>query len=296
MDFEAYYSRLREQNRMKMECAREDAYSRCPELKTLQEEKGRAFRMPPEEGRAFLASLKEKQDALLASLGLAPAALDLKYTCPLCRDTGYTGDTVKEKCACRLKLEQEALSAGARITAGETFEAFREDIFPDEEQKNRAIRMKAFLEEYAASLPAPAKPQLLLYGLTGLGKSFFGNALAARAVENGIASRRITAYQFLSEVTESFSKGGDPVSRYSRVPFLVLDDLGAEALIPNVTVPALTALVDSRLSENRPTVYITNLSPAELMDRYGERVSSRIEEKRSTTVIRFRGNSLRDSI
>lgn len=293
MNLEAYYARLREQNRMKMERAREDAYARCPELASIAAEKGRAFSMAPGEGKALLASLQEKQAALLASLGLAKDALELPFTCPFCRDTGYTGDGVKQKCACRLKLEQDSLSEGARINPLETFETFREDVFPNERQKARAIRLKGILEAYADALPAPEKPQLVFFGKTGLGKTFFGNALAARAIGRGIRTRRVTAYRFISEVTASFTNGGDPVGTYSSVPFLILDDLGAEPLIPNVTVPYLTALVDNRLAENLPTVYITNLSPAELMDTYNERVSSRLLEKHVTAAVPFEGDSLR---
>ena len=287
---EQYFTRVRAENRRRMEESRAKAFDLCPELETLEKEKGRLFIA---HGTEALRALREKQKQLLAAAGLPEDALDIPYTCPLCRDTGYTGETVKQKCACRLKREQMLFSAEARINRDETFAAFRSDIFPAEEQRVRTEKIKAACERYAAELPRPEKPQLILYGMTGLGKSFCGNAIAAAACEKGVEARRVTAYGFIREVTESFSTGADPVGTYAKVPLLVLDDLGTEPMLPNVTETALFSLIDRRLSEGLATVYITNLSPEELRLRYNERISTRMRQKDKTLAILFTGESLR---
>ena len=287
---EQYFSRVRAENRRLMEKNRADAFKRCPELEALEKEKGRLFIAHDINA---LRALRQKQKDLLSSLGLGEDALELPYTCPLCRDTGYTGDGVKVKCVCRLKREQLTFRAEARISAGETFDSFRDDIYPDEEQKKRSEKIRAACEHYAETLPRPEKPQLVLLGMTGLGKSFFGNAIAARAADRGIEARRITAYGFIHEVTESFTSGADPIGVYARVPLLVLDDLGTEPMLPNVTEPSLFSLIDRRLSEGLATVYITNLSPKELQLRFNERIASRILQKDKTLAVLFTGESLR---
>lgn len=287
---EQYFSRVRAENRRRMEQNRAEAFARCPELEALEREKGRLFAA---HGTEALQSLREKQKALLSSIGLSEDALSLPYTCPLCRDTGFIGDTVKQKCACRLKREQLSYRAEARINENETFETFRTDIYPNEEQRIRGEKIKAACEQFADSLPHPEKPQLVLLGMTGLGKSFFGNAIAARAADKGVESRRLTAYAFIHEVTESFTLGGDPILRYAKVPLLVLDDLGTEPMLQNVTENALFSLVDRRLMAGLATVYISNLMPNELQIRFHERISSRILQKDKTLAIRFTGESLR---
>ena len=287
---EQYYSRIRAANRRLMEKRRAEAFALCPGLEALEKEKGRLFTAHDGAG---LTALIKKQQRLLEEAGLAPDALELPCTCALCRDTGYTGEAVKQKCACRLKREQLAYRAEARVNDAETFERFRADIYPTAEQRARGEKIKAVCLSYADSLPAPEKPQLVLRGMTGLGKSFFGNAIAARAAERGIEARRVTAYGFIHEFTESFSTGADPVGVYARVPLLVLDDLGTEPLIPNVTEPALFSLIDRRLSDRLNTVFITNLSPEELESRFNERISSRILNKDKTLIILFKGDSLR---
>lgn len=287
---EQYYSRIREENRRRMEENRVAAFARCPELETLEKEKGRLFAAQKVQA---LKALAEKQRQLLAAAGLPEDALSLPYTCPLCRDTGYVGETVKQKCACRLKREQLLFSAEARINPNETFAAFRSDIFPSEEQRIRTEKIRLACENYAAALPRPEKPQLILHGMTGLGKSFCGNAIAAAAAERGIEARRVTAYGLMREVTDSFSSGADPIGSYAKVPVLILDDLGTEPMLPNVTEPALFSLIDRRLSEGLATVYITNLSPEELRLRYNERISTRMRQKDKTVAVLFTGDSLR---
>lgn len=84
------------------------------------------------------------------------------------------------------------------------------------------------------------------------------------------------------------------LNTYMNVPFLVLDDLGSEPMIPNITVESIFALCDERRSAGRATVYITNLSLEELRNRYGERVSSRIADSAVTKAILFTGDSLRE--
>lgn len=287
---EQYFSRIRTENRRLMDERRAEAFARCPELETLEKEKGRLFVMHDTEA---LTALQQKQKALLDSLGLPGDALSLPYTCPLCRDTGYTGNALKQKCACRLKREQLMFRAEARISENETFASFRTDIYPNEEQRTKSEKIKSACEKYADSLPCPEKPQLVMLGMTGLGKSFFGNAIAARAADRGIEARRITAYGFIHEVTESFTAGGDPIGLYAQVPLLVLDDLGTEPMLPNVTEASLFSLVDRRLSEGLATVYITNLTPKELQLRFNERIASRILQKDKTLAVIFSGESLR---
>ena len=290
---EQYYRDLQAEDRRLLEQRRTECFARCPELAALQAQKGEAFRLPLAEGRVLLQSLAKRQRELLLSLQLPENYLDMPYTCPLCKDTGYTGKDVAVKCACRIKREQLSLRAEARIGTRETFSAFRTDIYADEAERIRGEKIRAACLKFAEALPKPEKPQLLFFGMAGLGKSFFGNAMAAFAADKGIESRRITAYALLHEVTEGFARNSDAVSVYSRIPFLVLDDLGTEAMIPNVTQNALFSLIDRRLLEELPTVYITNLLPEELQLRYGERISSRLMQKSATVAIRFTGTNLR---
>lgn len=292
--FNQYYTSLREKNRRESQRRWEECLRLSPEFAAIRQEKGRAFSLSGQKALQSLNALRQKQRALLTQFQLPENYLEPIYTCPLCQDTGYTGNPVQKKCACRLKLEQQTRMESGRINDRETFAHFDPEFYPDEASKVRGLKIKAFCQQYADSLPAPQKPQLYLCGMPGLGKSFFANAIAYRALQNGVESLRVTAYYFVQDIMDGLNKKVSPLPLYMNVPFLVLDDLGSEPMVPNVTIESLFALCDERRSSGRSTVYITNLSLAELRDRYGERVTSRITDSAVTTAIQFSGSNLRE--
>ena len=56
---------------------------------------------------------------------------------------------------------------------------------------------------------------------------------------------------------------------------LILDDLGTEFASPFYT-SCLYNLINSRMLSGRPTIVSTNLERADMLDRYGEQITSRI--------------------
>ncbi len=293
MNFETYYADLRRRAMRQLEARQAECDGLDPAFAALRIRRSRVFSMPAQGAKLTLSTIRAEEDALLKRYGLPKDYLQIVYTCPLCKDTGLVGDPIRKKCACRLKLEQRDRTEAARINTRETFENFREDIYLDPASQKNGKTIMAYCQKYADSLPAPKIPQVFIYGLAGRGKSFMGNAIAARAIEHGIDSLRLTAYRMIEEVMEGFSANASPLSRFSQVPLLVLDDLGTEAMIPNVTAESLFAIADQRSAGRLPTVYISNLTSDELAQKYGERIASRITDSAITKVIEFSGNSLR---
>lgn len=292
--FTQYYTALREKNRWESHRRWEQCLLLSPEFEAIRREKGLAFTRPQQEGLALLNTLRQRQKELLAEFKLPENYLEPVYTCPLCQDTGYTKEALQKKCVCRLKLEQQSRMESGRINDRETFEHFDPDFYPDETARARGIKIKSLCEQYADALPHPAKPQLYLCGMPGLGKSFFANAIAYRALQHGVESLRVTAYYFVQEIMKGLNAKTSPLPQYMHVPLLVLDDLGSEPMVPNITGESLFALCDERRSAGRATIYITNLSLNELRDRYGERVTSRITDSAVTSAIQFKGSNLRE--
>lgn len=292
--FTQYYASQREKNRLENQRRWAQCLLLSPEFAAIRQEKGLAFTRPQQEGLALLNTLRQRQKELLAEFNLPENYLEPVYTCPLCQDTGYTKEALQKKCVCRLKLEQQSRMESGRINDRETFEHFDPDFYPDDTARARGIKIKAACEQYADALPHPAKPQLYLCGMPGLGKSFFANAIAYRALQHGVESLRVTAYYFVQEIMNGLNAKTSPMPRYMNVPLLVLDDLGSEPMVPNITGESLFALCDERRSAGRATIYITNLSLNELRDRYGERVTSRIADSAVTSAIQFKGNNLRE--
>ena len=76
-------------------------------------------------------------------------------------------------------------------------------------------------------------------------------------------------------------------------PLLLIDDLGAEPLMRNITIEYLFLLLSERGLRDRHTVITTNLTPVQLQERYGERVSSRLLNRDTTGIIKLTGKDLR---
>ena len=77
------------------------------------------------------------------------------------------------------------------------------------------------------------------------------------------------------------------------VPLLLIDDLGTEPMMRNITVEYLFTLLNERAANRRHTVIATNLSPVELKERYGERVASRVLDRSACATLKFTGKDLR---
>lgn len=294
---ENYYAQIRAEERASLEKRIEEAYLLAPKLKELDANRAnlfselgtRAISADQAKQQLELISLAEKK--LLASIGLHPSALTLQYKCTLCHDTGFIG-TSRKPCTCRLLL-REKLRGSDGINDRETFCNFSEDIYLSAEQKKRTLTAKAVCENYAASLPHPRKPNILLIGSPGLGKSFLGNAIAHSALENGIESLRITAYAFTQKVFDDIRNQTEHVKSLHSIPLLVLDDLGSEPIIPNVSTEWLFAVINERVLQNLPTVCITNLDLRGLQAKYGERLASRLYDVNTTQVLPLTGENLR---
>ena len=76
-------------------------------------------------------------------------------------------------------------------------------------------------------------------------------------------------------------------------PLLLIDDLGAEPMMQNITVEYLFMLLNERMTAKRHTVIATNLSPTQLQERYGERVMSRILDRSRGVALMLTGKDVR---
>ena len=74
---------------------------------------------------------------------------------------------------------------------------------------------------------------------------------------------------------------------------LLIDDLGTEPMVRNITVEYLFSLINERTGGGMHTVIATNLSFEDLKNRYTERISSRLLDKNGFEVVGLAGEDLR---
>ena len=254
------------------------------------------------EAAAALAEARQKRDALLAASGRSPQALEPKFTCPLCQDTGVAqGKT----CQCvrremqRLRREEIEAMSSLSVTR---FDTMKLDYYPNtrDPQTGRSVRqymaeLLADLQDYAAAFDLDSE-NLMFTGNAGLGKTHAALAVAGAALDKGYDVIYISSPDFFSRV-ETLHFGSDPAGEkealletVSGADLLILDDLGTE-FNSSFVISTLYSLLNDRLGRRRPTILTTNITDGALLEKlYTEKVASRIS---AFVPYRFLGDDIR---
>ena len=247
-----------------------------------------------------IAAQAEREKLLLAG-GFPPDYLTMKYECPHCGDSGFVRG---KRCACFSQLLQtlayQELSMDTPLEQSD-FSLFRIELYaitPDDNTgvvPRRAMEgVLAYCKEYAAHFCARAK-SLLFTGPTGLGKTHLSLAIARQVIDAGFTVIYGSAPNLLGKLErERFARFGENTGEVEQAllacDLLILDDLGAE-FATAFTQSAIYNIVNTRLMGVKPVIISTNLSTAQLNEKYGERVTSRIIG--NYTVLRFFGSDVR---
>ena len=102
---------------------------------------------------------------------------------------------------------------------------------------------------------------------------------------------------FLSEKELSyFENNGEKLSEMMNAPILLIDDLGTEPMLQNITIEQLFNLLNERQLNRRHTVISTNLTMTELKERYNERIASRLLDDASWRRLTLTGNDVRKKL
>ena len=148
-------------------------------------------------------------------------------------------------------------------------------------------------KEWADHYPEVPNRNMLLTGKSGLGKTFLLRAVAERLIERDVNVLIISAYKLLEIVRKAYFSNEENAGEISEIEVLMIDDLGSEPLMQNVTVEQLFNLLNERQNRGLSTVVSTNLTMPELQGRYTERIASRLRDKNNWKVITLEGKDIR---
>lgn len=226
------------------------------------------------------------------------------YSCSVCQDRGYVGETVRTACTCLQKIYQEKLrnEIGLKRCANETFESFREELLSDKKdpqygcsQREVTLMIRKRCERWTDEWPDQKPRDLVLSGKSGLGKTFLMHAMANRLIEKGVNVLLVSAYQFFDTARKCyFGQENDSLDDYFQADILMIDDLGSEPMMQNITVEQLFNMINERRNHDLATVFSTNLSLNELKERYTERIASRLSDRHSVMFLEFIGQDIRN--
>lgn len=253
---------------------------------------------------ALMAELNREIAQKLTEGGLPADYLQPVYTCAVCHDEGYVYDPSRRMCDCfRVEYNRRLLAESGVSDESGSFEAFDETLFDPAEdergvsQRGIALAIRDICLSYADSFPDTATRDLLLMGKSGLGKTYLLQCIARRVAQRGRLPLYTSAYRLLDTARKAYMENrSELMSELMNAPLLLIDDLGTEPLMNNVTVTQLFNLLNERQLAGRHTVISTNLSMRELQERYTERITSRFLDATSCRRLTFIGADLRLSL
>lgn len=313
------YAARREENMRIYEERRQEACEKCPGLREVLDARHAAvlqgvrtsllnrFRKEGENAQLpnAMALMNQRIGEMLREAGLASDVLEPVYTCATCKDEGYVYDPSRKMCHCmKQELNRRMLGELGLNANKSTFEHFDETLFSEEipegeklSQRQRALLARKTCLEYANSFPDTAAPNLLLSGKSGLGKTFLLHAIAHRLVERDIMPVYTSAYHLLEVARKAyFENSSDKLAEMMNAPILLIDDLGTEPMMQNITIEQLFNLLNERQMNRRHTVISTNLTMAEFKERYTERIASRLMDESSWRRLVLTGSDVRKKL
>lgn len=248
------------------------------------------------------ALIAEKMQ-LLKEHGYDTDYLQPIYHCRKCKDTGYINNS---PCSCMKQMMINQLYAQSTISdilLRENFDNFNLEYYSDSNDgkhsftpynnaRNILGRSKQFVAEFDEHSPG-----ILIYGETGLGKTFLSNCIAKALLDKGHTVLYLSSINLfeniLSDIIMNNGREQNKVMLYDYIyscDLLIIDDLGTE-LTNSFVQSQLFEIINTRNNKQLSTIISTNLTLRQLQERYTERIMSRITD--SYLVFHFYGDNIR---
>lgn len=250
-----------------------------------------------------IEELKKKRNEIYSKNNIPTDYLKIKHECSKCGDTGYVEG---KKCSCLNKQIINNLynmSNMEHMLKKENFNSFDINIFSNEPYKNEKLTPRQNMyyileisEDFCSNFHS-TNMNLLLYGSTGLGKTFMCNCIAGALLSKEVSVLYQTAFS-LFEIIENHKFNKQNEDEQNKINYnmifecdlLIIDDLGTE-VSNSFTNAELFNIINERLITNKKVIISTNLSLEQLRDTYSERITSRVFN--NFVPLKFYGEDLR---
>ncbi|MGV8145400.1 MAG: ATP-binding protein [Alkaliphilus sp.] len=227
---------------------------------------------------------------------------EITYSCTFCSDTGFLSSG--KKCSCLIQQlinRAYSLSNLSSILEKENFNAFNLSLFSDDSYNNEdqsprqnILEILSISESFVMNFNNSSQENLLFFGPTGIGKTFMINCIAKALLDKGNIVLYLTAikmFEILEAIRFQAVKDKKTYDLLFESDLLIIDDLGTE-LSNTFTNSELFNIINTRILINKKTVISTNLTPKDIMDRYDDRIFSRLVSNKYVR-LKFYGDDLR---
>lgn len=251
--------------------------------------------------KAQLKNFQAQKKTLIQDMGYPSDYLNPPYECPDCKDTGYIGN---EKCHCFKQAAINLLymqSNIRQILEEENFDTFSFEFY-SEQQKNSLTGLSSldsakhavfechnFVDNFDQSFE-----NLLLYGDTGIGKTFLSHCIAKELIDSGHSVIYFSSSELFDLFSKKvFDKEVEASEQYRHIfdcDLLIIDDMGTE-FSNSFTNSQLFQCLNQRIIQKKSTLISTNLNQEGLSTNYSDRIASRIFS--NYTFIKLFGDDIR---
>ena len=229
----------------------------------------------------------------LKKCNLTKEDLKPQYICKKCNDTGFVKG---KKCTC-YKAEQNKLYLNECGINKSTLPSFKNVNFETFGQHKDDIEKIYNLTKSFVEKKDGTKQMVVIYGKTGVGKTYLTECALNQAISNDVYTIYTTAFklndEFLKYHIAKFEEKPYILSPYLESDLLIIDDLGSENKLKNVTSEYLYLVLDTRTRNGLKTIITTNLTPDQVQDTYEDRVFSRMFNKQVGVLLNMPGEDLR---
>lgn len=289
------YEKRRAENDYQFEQRRAEVYQKIPEFQELDQQiistsmEHARILLDPQSGRQpsqkdLLDALHQKLERmrslklqLLTDTGYPKDYLEPRYTCELCRDTGYVDG---KKCSCFRRLEVELLYDASQIRdllKTNNFSRLSYDYYQGDDLERFQLAVatcKNFINNFDSDYR-----NLLFYGTVGTGKSFLSDCIAKELIDQGkfvIYFSAIRLFENISSKMYTKELSDQLLDALYHSDLLIIDDLGTE-YATEFTKSHLFNIVNERMCNRKAVIISTNFTTLdEIRSHYSDRIFSRV--------------------
>lgn len=280
---------------------------RQSEIKRLEEENFRQnmqneeFAKLEREIRALNISLAKKDDAekekllseKIANQNKIRIPLNIKFDCNKCKDRGEVNG---QRCSCFNKKVSGLLIKESGVQT-ENLKRFSDSDFSKFENPDEIKKIYTAFDKIISNFGGVKYKNFLIEGDSGVGKTFLLSAIAGECIEKGFSTFFVTAFNLNNLMLKYHTTFEEDKEKFLAPVFdcdvLIIDDLGTEQIFKNVTKEYLLEILKERVLSGKHTFISTNLSLEQIIDRYGERIFSRMVDKSNSLTVKMENKNLR---
>lgn len=253
--------------------------------------KNLAYERPASDTQAKIASAKADIATYLKSQQLPLDSLEVKEYCAICHDSGTVGNKL---CSCAENIYWE-LTIKAMPQLKEVPKSLNDINFGYyKEQKALYQKCASFVQ---SNFFEEQKSFLTIMGGTGVGKTYLALTALKQSLYMGKTIKILNSIAlnklFLEYHCAYFADKAAIWNTLIDSDIMLIDDLGVEQLLNNVTLPYFYEFMVERLGKQ--TIFTTNMDLRDIESKYGQRIFSRLCDKRSASILPITGTDLRFS-